>query len=262
MKKINLLTGIIIVLSLVSCSVDKNDNGNGEEPVFKAKLLKKITNSDGYWHKYFYNDKKQIELMTQTSNQIDLDSTYFFYENGNLTKTLQRVYTPTDIINTELVYTVFNATTASGTYKVFKDDGTVFQNQTFEYKFLNNLVKNITFFNLDGTKSSEKIYTHDVAGNLTQWDEIWYGSNNTVNSQKVHTFSEWDVDGLKTQSLLYWNYRIDNIPNRFISSNNCLNRTENNQTYRYSFDYDADGNVTKNYSINENKFITLEYYEE
>lgn len=262
MKTINLLTGILIVLSFVSCSVDNNDNTTPEEPAFKAKLLKKITNSDGYWNKYFYNDQKQIELMTQTSNQIDYDSTYFFYDNGVLTKTLQRVYTPTDIINTELAYTAFNATTASGTYKVFKEDGTIFQNQTFQYTFVNNLVKTITFFNLDGTKSSEKLYTHDIAGNLTNWTEIWYGSNNAINSQKVHTFSEWDTDGLKTQSLLYWNYRIDNIPNRFISSNNCLVRTENNQNYRYSFDYDADGNVTKNYSINEGKFITLEYYEE
>ena len=261
MKKLNILTVILIVLSLLSCSVDNNDNSNGEVPGFKAKLLKKITNSDGYWQKYFYNDDKQIELMTQTSNQIDLDSTYFFYNNDVLTKTLQRVYTPTDIINTELTYSQFNTTFASGTYKVFKDDGTVFQDQTFTYTFVNNLIKTITFFNLDGTKSSEKIYTHELAGNLTQWDEIWYGSNNAVSSQKVHTFSEWDTNGLKTQSLLYWNYRIDNIPNRFISSSNLLNRTENNQTVRYAFEYDTDGNVTKYNSINELKNITLEYYE-
>ena len=261
MKKLNLLTGILIVLTTLSCSVDNNSTPPDEEPNFKAKLLKKITNSDGYWHKYFYNDNKQIELMTQTSNQIDLDSTYFFYENDILTKTLQRVYTPTDIINTELAYTQFNSTNASGTYKVFKDDGTVFQSQTFEYTFVNNLIKTIKFFNLDGTKSSEKIYTHDLTGNLTQWDEIWYGSNNTVNSSQTHTFSEYDTNGLKTQSLLYWNYRIDNIPNRFISSNNLLDRTENNQTVRYAFEYDADGNVTKYNSINELKNIILEYYE-
>lgn len=261
MKKINLLTGILIVLSAFSCSVDTESKPPTEEPNFKAKLLKKITNDDGYWHKYFYNDKKQIELITQTSNQISLDSTYFTYENEVLKKTLQRVYTPTDIINTEIVYSQFNSTNASGTYKVFKDDGTIFQNLTFQYTFLNNLIKSIIFFNLDGTKSTEKIYTHDLAGNLTQWDEIWYGSNNTVSSSKVHTFSEYDTNGLKTQSLLYWNYRIDNIPNRFISSNNLLNKTENNQTLRYAFEYDADGNVTKYNSINELNFITLEYYE-
>lgn len=261
MKKLYLLSGILIVLSFLSCSVDNNNTPPTDEPNFKAKLLKKITNDDGYWHKYFYNDKKQIELMTQTSNQISLDSTYFFYENDNLTKTLQRVYTPTDVINTELTYSQYTNTNASGTYKVFKDDGTIFQNQTFQYTFVNNLIKTITFLNLDGTKSSEKIYTHDLAGNLTQWDEIWYGSNNTVSSSKVHTFSEWDSNGLKTQSLLYWNYRIDNIPNRFISSSNLLNRTENNQNYRYSFEYDTDGNVTKYNSINEVNNITLEYYE-
>jgi len=60
-------------------------------------------------------------LITQTSNQITLDSTYFYYENDILSKTLQRVYTPTDIINTELKYNQFTSTFASGTYKVFKD---------------------------------------------------------------------------------------------------------------------------------------------
>ena len=261
MKRLHLLTGILIVLTTLSCSVDNNSTPPVEEPTFKAKLVKKITNSDGYWHKFFYNDKKQIELMTQTSNQIDLDSTYFFYENDILTKTLQRVYTPTDIINTEISYTQFNTTKASGTYKVFKEDGTIFQNQTFEYTFVNNLIKTIKFFNQDGTKSSEKLYTHDLAGNLIQWDEIWYGSNNTVSSSKVHTFTEWDNTGLITQSLLYWNYQIFNIPNRYISSSNILDRTVNNQTVRYAFEYDTNGNVIKYNSINELKNLILEYYE-
>jgi hypothetical protein len=260
MKKLNFIIGILIGLSLLSCS---SDSGSGTviDPDFNPKLLKKITNSDGYWNKYFYNDNEQIELMTQTSDQITLDSTYFYYNNDILTKTLQRVYAPVGVINTELKYNQFTATIASGTYKVFKDDGTVFQEQTFEYTFVNNFIKSIKIFNLDGTKSSEKIYTHDLAGNLTKWNEIWYGSNNTVSNSKEHTFTEWDTNGLNMQSLLYWNYRIDNIPDRLISSSNMLDRTENNQTVRYAFEYDADGNVTKYNSINELKYITLEYYE-
>lgn len=261
MKKLNILTGIIIVLSFLSCSLDDNSNTT-YEPIFTVKFLKKITNSDGYWHKYFYNEKKQINLITQTSNQITLDSTYFFYENNILSKTLQRVHVPvTGVINTEIKYNQFTSLIASGNYKVFIDDGTILQDQTFEYTFVNNLIKSIKFFNLDGTKSSEKIYTHDLSGNLTKWTEIWYGSNNTVNNLKEHTFTEWDYRGLNTQSLLYWNYRIDNIPERYISINNCSNRTENNQTFRYSFEYDTNGNVTKYYSINESKYITFEYNE-
>ena len=261
MKKLNSLIAIFAVLSVMSCSSNSDDK-TVNEPNFSPRLLKQITNSDGYWQKYFYDNQNRIELLTQTSNQITLDSTYFFYDNGILSGTLQRVHVPvTGVINTEIAYNQFTSTLASGTYKVFKDDGTVFQDQTFEYTFLNNLIKTIRFFNLDGTKSSEKIYTHDLAGNLTKWDEISYGSNNTVSSSKEHTFSQWDSSGLITQSLLYWNYRIDNIPDRYISSNNCLNRTENNQTYFYSFEYDADGNVTKYTSVSEMKFITLQYYQ-
>jgi hypothetical protein len=261
MKKLNLLVCGVLLIMITSCSID-NANDATISQSFKPKLLKKITNSDGYWHQYFYNDKNQIQLITQTSNQIILDSTYFFYNNFVLTKTLQRMYVPnTGIINTEKIYNQFNSSIASGTYKIFKDDGTVFQDQTFEYTFTNNLIKTIKFFNLDDTKSSEKIYTHDLAGNLTKWTEIWYNPDNTVSNLKEHTFEDWDVSGLKTQSLLYWNYRIDDIPDMFISSSNCLERTENNQKYRYSYEYDTDGNVTKYSSINELKNITLEYYQ-
>lgn len=260
MKKLNLLIVLFVGLSLLSCSTDTQSE-IVTAPNFSPKLIKQINNSDGYWQKYFYNGQKQIELITQTSNQINLDSTYFYYSNNKLSKTLQRVYVPvTGVVNTEMIFNEFNSSIATGTYKIFKDDGTVLQLQTFEYTFANNVVKSIKYFNIDGTKSSEKIYTHDITGNLTKWTEIGYGSNNTVNYSKEHTFSEWDVSGLKTQSLLYWNYRLDNIPDIFISQSNCSNRTENGQIYRYAFEYDTDGNVTKYTSINEQKYITLTYY--
>lgn len=261
MKKLNFLIGILIGLLIISCSSD-SDSVNIDEPNFSSKLLKQVTNNEGYWHKYFYNQQNKIELITQTSNQIALDSTYFFYNNDVLARSLQRIYVPiTGIVNTELTYNQFNSSIASGTYKVFKEDGTIFQDKTFEYIFLNNLIKSITFYNLNGSKSSEKIYTHDAIGNLTNWAEIWYNSDGTIQTNRQSTFTEWDSNGLKTQSLLYWNYRIDNIPNFFISSSNCLKRTENNELYTYSFEYDTEGNVTKYTSIDEQKHITLEYYE-
>lgn len=228
----------------------------------EPKLLKQTTDQDNYWNKYFYNDEDELILITRTSNQITLDSTYLFYNNDMLSKSLQRINVPgTGIVNTELVYSQFNASNASGTYKIFKEDGTVFQDKTFEYTFVNNLIKSITFFNLDGSKSSEKIYTHNETGDLTNWAEIWYNSDGTIQSDRQSTFSEWDSNGLKTQSLLYWNYRIDNIPNLYISSSNCLKRTEDGQLYTYSFEYDTDGNVIKYNSIDEQKNITLEYYQ-
>ncbi|GAA4280376.1 hypothetical protein [Gaetbulibacter aestuarii] len=261
MKYTHFLFVFISLLLLTSCS-SKNDIQGGNQPIFKARLLKQVTNSDGFWQKFFYNDKKQIELLTQTSNQIDLDSTYFFYNGDMLTRTLQRTYVPnTGVINTDINYDNFSDTQATGSYKIYKDDGTVFQNQTFEYTFLNNLIKSIIFYNLDGTKSSEKIYNHDVTGNLTKWTEIWYGSNNAISSSREHTFSKWDDSGLKTQSLLYWNYRIYNIPNMFISNSNLIDRTENGQTYNYTFEYDPYGNVIKYTSVDEQKYITLEYYQ-
>ncbi len=255
-----IITGIVKVQN-----GDVFDTGNiiiNLNNINEPKLLKQTTDQDNYWNSYFYNDEDKLILITRTSNQITLDSTYIFYNNEMLSKSLQRIHVPgTGIINTELIYNQFNSSIATGTYKTFKDDGTVFQDNTFEYTFLNNLIKSITFFNLDGSKSSEKIYTHNETGDLTNWTEIWYNSDGTVQSNRQSTFSQWDSNGLKTQSLLYWNYRIDNIPNLFISTSNCLNRTENDQLFTYSFEYDTDGNAIKYSSIDEDKFINLEYYE-
>ena len=260
MKKLNLLFGILIGISFLSCSSD-SDGKIENEPNFNPKLLKQITDNDGYWRKYFYNENDQIELTTRTSNQITLDSTYYFYNGSILSKTLQRIHVPvTGIVNTELIYNQFTSTIASGTYKIFKDDGTVFQDKTFEFTFSNHLFKSITFFNLDGTKSQEKTYTHDENGNLTKWDIIWYNPDGTIQTEVQDTFSKWDTSGLKTQSLFSWNYSVY-LPDIYLSNNNCLNRIENGQTFNYSFEYDADGNVTKYNSIDEQILFTLEYYQ-
>ncbi len=260
MKKLNFIIGILIGLLTFSCS-SNNENKTINEPDSNAKLLKQITNSDGYWHKFFYNSQNQIELITQTSDQITLDSTYFYYKNGILSKTLQRIYVPVGgIVNVESIFNQFNSSVAQGNYKIFKEDGTIFQDKTFKYTFFKNLIKSITFYNLDGSKSSEKLFAHDAAGNLTNFTETWYNSDGTIQTNRQSIFSEWDSDGLKTQSLLYWDYRINNIPNMYLSNSNCLNKTENNQLYEYSFEYDSEGNVTKYTSINEQKYITLEYY--
>lgn len=164
-------------------------------------------------------------------------------------------------MNTEIIFTQHNATIASGTNKIFLDDGTIFQDKLFEYTFSNSLFKTIKFFNLDGTITRRNTYNHDENGNLTNLDQIWYNLDGTIQSTIQSTFTEWDTNGLKTKSLFYWNYNIDILSNIYISNNNCLNRIENGQSYSYSFEYDSDGNVIKYNSLDEQKYLTLEYYE-
>lgn len=259
MKKLNLIIFGVLIIMLSSCSSD-NDTTNTTN--FSPKLLKQTTDNQGYWNKYFYNEQNELILITKTSNQISLDSTYLEYNNGSLSRVFQRIYVPvTGIVNTEINFSQFNSTLARGTYKVFLDDGTIFQDKTLEYNFSNNLIKAIKFFNLDGTKWLEKIFIHDNKGNLTNWNQLWYNSDGSIQTNWQYTFSEWDTKGLKTQSLFFWNYSIDILSNIYMSNNNCLNRIENGQTFRYSFEYDTEGNVTKYNSIDEQRFLTFEYYQ-
>ncbi|WP_299125556.1 hypothetical protein [uncultured Winogradskyella sp.] len=261
MKKLNIVVSGILVFLLFSCSTDSNTN-TIPPPTVNAKLLRQMSDSDGYWSKFFYNDNNELTLITRTSNQIDLDSTYLEYDEGVLIRSLQRKYEPvTGIVNIEFNYNTFNSTNANGTYKTYLDDGTILQDLTFEHSYLNNLIKTIKFFNLDGTLSEERTYNHDVVGNLTSLRQIWYNSDGTIDTDRQATFSEWDTNGFRTKSLFYWNYKIDDLPNIFLSNNNCLNRIEEGETYNYSFEYDDDGNVTRYNSLNDQKFVTLEYYE-
>ena len=230
--------------------------------VFEPKLLKQTTDQDGYWNKYFYNTNDELILITRTRNQISLDSTYLEYTDGKVSRVLNRIYVPvTGVVNSESVYTENTATTAKGSYKVFLDNGTVFQERTFEYVFSESLMKSIKFFNTDGSLSQEKTYIHDTNDNLTNWNQIWYNSDGSVQTNRESTFTQWDLAGLKTQSLLYWDYRIDEIPNIFISSGNILNQTVDGQTYTYTFEYDSDGNVLRYDDMTEQKHLIFEYYD-
>lgn len=261
MKIINLLVSVIFLIMLTSCSSD-NSNDEINNPNFNAKIIKQITDSDGYWSKYFYNDQNQLELITRTSNQIDLDSTYLEYNNGLLSRSFQRIYVPvTGIVNIEIIHNNYTATSTSGTSKTYLDDGTIFQDITYEFTFSNHLIKTSKFFYQNGTIWQERTYTHDTKGNLTNLHQLWYNTDGSVQTDRQTSFSKWDTNGLKTQSLLYWNYRLDVMTDIYLSNGNCLNRFENGQTYNYSFEYDTEGNVIKYNSIDEMKFLTITYYE-
>ncbi len=255
---------LIIFLGLIiSCTDDNgepNDMDNANE--FNAKLLKQTSAPGIGQSNYFYNDRDELILITKTSSETSRDSTYLEYDDGILSKVLQRIYYPINgIVNIETIFTRFNATNASGTYKVFEDDGAILQDLTFEYTFSDNLIKSSTFFELDGSKTLEKIYVHDENGNLTNWDQLWYRTNGSVQTERRYTFTEWDTSGLATKRLFYWTYNLNIFQNIYFSKNNCLNLINGDETLNYSFEYDSDGNVTKYNSIEAGRSMTLEYYE-
>jgi hypothetical protein len=255
---------LIIFLGLIiSCTNDNEEPNNMDDAnEFNAKLLRQTSAPGIGQSNYFYNDRDELILITKTNNETSHDSTYLEYGDGILSRVLQRLYYPiNDIVNIETIFTRFNATNASGTYKVFEDDGAILQDLTFEYTFSDNLIKSSTFFGLDGSKALEKIYVHDENGNLTNWDQVWYRPDGNVQTERRYVFTEWDTSGLATKRLFYWTYNLNIFQNIYFSKNNCLNLINGDEILNYSFEYDSDGNVTNYNSIEAGRSMTLEYYE-
>lgn len=261
MKKLNLLIGILIGLTILSCSSD-DENSDNNLPIENTKLLKQISWNDGYSEKYFYDSQNRLILTTHNDfafadNSFN-DSTFVDYTNSNISKILKREQSGGDIVNTELIFNNYNSTNASGTFKIFTDSGNNFSDLTFEYSFINNLLKSYTRLNLDGTKSYEQIFNHNNGGNLTEWNEIWYSTNNQIDNANYNTITEWDSGNRVTEKLFAWDSEY--LPGFAISTNNCLNLIDSDTTYNYIFEYDSDGYVTK-YTLDNGDFFTLEYYE-
>lgn len=249
-----------LIISCTDNTGEPNDADNADG--FNAKLLKQTTAPGLGQSNYFYNDRDELILITKTNSETSRDSTYLEYNDGVLSRVLQRIYYPINgIVNIETIFTRFNATNASGSYKVFEDAETILQDLTFEYTFSDNLIKTSTFFRSDGSKTLEKIYVHDENGNLTNWDQLWYRTDGSVQTERRYVFTEWDTSGLTTKSLFYWTYNLNIFQNIYFSKNNCLNLIDGGETLNYSFEYDSDGNVTKYNSIEAGRSMTLEYYE-
>ncbi|WP_299529826.1 hypothetical protein [Ulvibacterium sp.] len=248
---------------IISCTEDDGrpddiENANG----FNARLLRQTTAPGLGQINYFYNDRDELILITKTNSETSRDSTYLEYDDGILSRVLQRIYYPIDdVVNIETIFTQFTATNANGMYKVSEDNGAILQDLTFEYTFMDNLIKSSTFFRLDGSKALEKIYVHNENGNLTNWDQLWYRTDGTVSMERRYTFTEWDTSGLATKKLFYWTYNLNIFQNIYFSKNNCLNLIDGDDTFNYSFEYDSDGNVTQYNSLEAGRSMTLEYYE-
>lgn len=258
--KIALIAFLGVFLSCTDDNGETNDVDNANE--LNAKLLKQTTAPSVGQVNYFYNNRDELILLTKTNSETSHDSTYLEYNDGILNRVLQKIYYPIDrIVNIETIFTQFNATNANGTYKVFEDDGAILQDLSFAYTFSDNLIKNSTFFGLDGSKVLEKIYVHDENGNLTNWDQLWYRTDGSIWMERRYVFTEWDTGGLPTKSLFYWTYNLNVFQNIYFSKNNCLNLINGDETLNYSFEYDSEGNVTQYNSLEAGRSMTLEYYE-
>jgi hypothetical protein len=238
MKKLNLLLGILIGLTIFSCSSD--DSNPSEEPELNEKKLIKVTEEGTYgiYEKlYIYdsdNNVTEIESSFTEFGQTDSDlhNTVFSYENnlivsainyedGTLYKTYEFNYSNDNLIE-RIIY-----------------DSNGIEDEKLEFTYnSNNEIESFNYY-VESDLQQTQDFTYNTNGNIitaedTDYSEIQYDtnptpSNNFTNSNKV-------IFG--TESLIM-NLCGNNETNRTTTYNNSL-PSETIRHFETSITYDTD----------------------
>ena len=260
MKNFRLLAATLTLCIISACSTE--DNNDIKTDYNSNRLLKQISWDDGTSDTYYYDTQNRRKLIVENRFSItdnsENDSTFIEYSGGNISKILERDISGNEVYNIEKKFNVSNSAIKSGTYKIFKDDGTNIFDCTFEYIVDGNLLKNHDEFYINGNKRYQQNFSHNSDGNLTGWNEIWYDADNNIEEAYYNTITKWDSGKQVTEKLFVWD--AVNMPGYVLSKNNCLNLVnEEGVEYTYSFEYDNNGFVTR-YNLENGSSFELEYY--
>lgn len=251
MKKLNLIIGILIGFTILSCSSD--DNNGGENDV---KLLKKITFSgDGnYSLNFFYNSDNTIDKI-QSSGTGDDFIKQFYYNNGILDRA--EFQDLNALPNGSIEKYAYNNGQLTKREDYF--DNTILD-ETFEYSFSNQQINNIQYMGSNETAFSEQyIFEYDSNNNVVSRKKDYV--NISISDEKL-TFT---YDNKKSP-FLNFKPTIVLIDDFYSFKNNAITEiltdlSDNSMVYQknYTYTYDND-----DYAISKThgtETITYEYYE-
>lgn len=255
MKKLNLLLGILIGLTTLSCSSD--DNNGTDNPTHQAttKLLKKMTISGNgnYSLTFFYNADNKIDRMQSAGTGDDFIK-QFYYNNGVLDRA---------------EFQDLNAVSDGSIEQYFYNNGLLIERQDFYntttlderfiYSFNNSNIDNIQYIgNGQTTYSEEYIFVYDSNKNVISRKHDYL--NTAISDQKL-TFT-YDT---KKSPFLNFQPKIVLIDDVFSFNNNLTSEiltdlTNSNVIYQrnYTYTYDSDDYATSKTDGAET--ITYEYY--
>ena len=256
MKKLNLLLGILIGITILSCSSDDNDGTNDQTPEETTKLLKKmsISGNGNYSLTFFYNTDEKLERIERTGTGDDFIK-QFYYENGVLNRAEfqdlngnadgtieQYIYDNEQLIKRE---DYFNNTTLD---------------ETYEYSFSNELINNINYFGFNQTSFSEQyIFDYDTNDNVIS-TKVDYVNNSISDQELTFTYDNKKSPFLNLEPnivLIDDFFSFVNNPTSEILTDLSTNSVISEKNYTYTYDND-------DYAISRTdgtETITYEYYE-
>jgi hypothetical protein len=242
MKKLNLLLGILIGITIFSCSSESNDNDNGN-PEPNLKLIKKIT--------VFENGIVQ-----------PIQTWIFDYSNNRLTS-----LTLNNIVKREFNYSGNNLDFEQRFEYNSNNNAYDIEAERFDFEYENNVFSS-RLESENGILTERDDYTLNSEGKTTQIDHFFYSNNqDTFSGSTIYEYSSGSIinrkqtfqnGGIAEENIL----TFDNNNSPFInlemdvrrlistfffnalSDNNRLTystvEVNNNPIFTYSYQYDLD----------------------
>lgn len=256
MKKLNLFIGILIGLTILSCSSDDNNGTDDQTPEEMTKLLKKMTFSGNgnYSLTLFYNTDDKLDRIESAGTGDDFIK-QFYYDNGVLDRA---------------EFQDLNGVSDGSIEQYVYDNGLLIERQDFYntttlderflYSFNNSNIDNIQYIgNGQTTYSEEYIFEYDSNNNVLSRKHDYL---NTAISDQELTFT---YDNKKSPFLnLEPNivliddfFSFVNNPTSQILTDLSNNSVISEKNYTYTYDND-------DYAISRTdgtETITYEYYE-
>lgn len=250
MNKLKLLFSVFIVLSVLCCSSNSNDNGQeNQDPTENGKLIKKITVFTGTGNSvldFFYHDNNKIDSTVISGTVIDTMIQQHFYENDLLIRSefqdvngvpngilTKYYYEDTKVIrteyyinNTELHTTqeYFYSSEALINVKRYFYDETTFSEQYFyDYDSNGNLVSKITDY-VDSSETDLKLtINYDNEKNLYLGFKpkiLMIEDSGSINNKTSSVLTELSSGTIISQIDYTYTYDDDGYPISSIASNN------------------------------------------
>jgi len=242
MKKLNLLLGILIGLTILSCS---SDNSNNEEsPSDKSKLIKKITiTQNGTPQSIFtfeYSNDKLISLTEELDNKTEYN-----YSGNQLNYELRLEYNfSTSSYDLEYERTDFeyqsnilksDLVTENGNYKEKQDYVLNTNGKMIEYDFY-------YYFINEWYSGGSRLFEY-VSGNITKETQTDNNDNVVFKHQYTYDDKKHPLVNLDIQiRRQIWGYRLNSMNENNILSYSTYDGNDNLQSsFTYTYIYDNDG---------------------
>lgn len=219
MKKLNLLLGVLIGLSMFSCSSD--DSNSNEEPGLNEKKLIRVIEEGNYG----------------TYEKL------YMYDSDNNVSEIESSFTELGQTNSDVYHTIFNYENNLIISATHNNNGSLYR--TFEFNYLNNNLIERIIYDANGIEDEKLEFTYNSDNQIESYNyyvetefqqtvNFTYDTNGNIITAEDTDYSEIQYDTHSTPSDAFTNSNKIIFEAESLLMNLCGNN-ETNRTTTYNY---------------------------